>query len=169
LHLIKINCLSLWLDGSAHAWTRSELRGASCEDWNCALIDFFELITILAKSWRENFKHAPSKISSPSKSTEKVHSSKIWTHTFGSLIRQFIYLLNYQSNDWRRVLSNAIHVSLVVPKVRVQITLRLQSITFSVDFGSVRNHVWNFFFLASAWWYISTYHWNEYNWNATSR
>jgi hypothetical protein len=26
LHLIKINCLALWLDESAHACTRSELR-----------------------------------------------------------------------------------------------------------------------------------------------
>jgi hypothetical protein len=32
LHLIKINCLALWLDESAHTCTRSELRGASCED-----------------------------------------------------------------------------------------------------------------------------------------
>ena len=37
LHLIKINCLALWLDESAHACTRSELRGASCEDWKSAL------------------------------------------------------------------------------------------------------------------------------------
>jgi hypothetical protein len=36
LHLIKINCLALWLDESAHACTRSELRGASCEDWKSA-------------------------------------------------------------------------------------------------------------------------------------
>jgi hypothetical protein len=33
----KINCLALWLDESAHACTRSELRGASCEDWKSAL------------------------------------------------------------------------------------------------------------------------------------
>jgi hypothetical protein len=37
LHLIKINCLALWLDESTHACTRSELRGASCEDWKSAL------------------------------------------------------------------------------------------------------------------------------------
>jgi hypothetical protein len=37
LHLIKIDCLSLRLDESAHACTRSELRGASCEDWKSAL------------------------------------------------------------------------------------------------------------------------------------
>jgi hypothetical protein len=36
LHLIKIDCLALWLDESAHACTRSELRGASCEDWKTA-------------------------------------------------------------------------------------------------------------------------------------
>jgi hypothetical protein len=36
LHLIKINCFALWLDESAHACTRSELRGASCEDWKTA-------------------------------------------------------------------------------------------------------------------------------------
>jgi hypothetical protein len=36
LHLIKINCSALWLDESAHACTRSELRGASCEDWKSA-------------------------------------------------------------------------------------------------------------------------------------
>ena len=36
LHLIKINCLALWLDESAHACTRSELRGASCEEWKSA-------------------------------------------------------------------------------------------------------------------------------------
>jgi hypothetical protein len=36
LHLIKINCLALWLDESAHACNRSELRGASCEDWKSA-------------------------------------------------------------------------------------------------------------------------------------
>jgi hypothetical protein len=36
MHLIKINCLALWLDESAHACTRSELRGASCEDWKSA-------------------------------------------------------------------------------------------------------------------------------------
>jgi hypothetical protein len=28
---------ALWLDESAHACTRSELRGASCEDWKSAL------------------------------------------------------------------------------------------------------------------------------------
>ena len=37
LHLIKINSSALWLDESAHACTRSELRGASCEDWKSAL------------------------------------------------------------------------------------------------------------------------------------
>ena len=36
LHLIKIDCLALRLDESAHACTRSELRGASCEDWKSA-------------------------------------------------------------------------------------------------------------------------------------
>jgi hypothetical protein len=36
LHLIKINCLALWLDESAHACTRSELRGASCKNWKTA-------------------------------------------------------------------------------------------------------------------------------------
>jgi hypothetical protein len=30
----------LWLDESAHACTRSELRGASCEDWKSALSRF---------------------------------------------------------------------------------------------------------------------------------
>jgi hypothetical protein len=39
--LIKINCLALWLDESAHACTRSELRGASCEDWKSALRHLF--------------------------------------------------------------------------------------------------------------------------------
>jgi hypothetical protein len=39
LHLIKINCLALWLDESVHACTRSELRGASCEDWKSAFKD----------------------------------------------------------------------------------------------------------------------------------
>ena len=37
LHVIKIDCLALRLDESAHACTRSELRGASCEDWKSAL------------------------------------------------------------------------------------------------------------------------------------
>jgi hypothetical protein len=37
LHLIKINSSALWLDESDHACTRSELRGASCEDWKSAL------------------------------------------------------------------------------------------------------------------------------------
>jgi hypothetical protein len=38
LHLIKMNCLALWLDESANACNRSELqRGASCEDWKSAL------------------------------------------------------------------------------------------------------------------------------------
>jgi hypothetical protein len=37
LHLFKMNCLALWLDERAHACTRSELRGASCEDWKSAL------------------------------------------------------------------------------------------------------------------------------------
>jgi hypothetical protein len=36
LHLIKINISALWLDESAHACTRSELRGVSCEDWKSA-------------------------------------------------------------------------------------------------------------------------------------
>jgi uncharacterized RDD family membrane protein YckC len=36
LHLIKINRFALWLDESAHACTRSELRGALCEDWKTA-------------------------------------------------------------------------------------------------------------------------------------
>jgi hypothetical protein len=50
LHLIKINCLALWLDENAHACTRSELRGASCEDWKSALKPVFHQAEFCARS-----------------------------------------------------------------------------------------------------------------------
>jgi hypothetical protein len=65
LHLIKINCLALWLDESAHACTRSELRGASCEDWKSALRRrlFFKLLrqwTHQTGRFSSHLKHAQS-------------------------------------------------------------------------------------------------------------